>query len=66
MRRSRALVLAAGSLAVGVPAALAAGGEDADSAAPAAAQAVQDQPREDCPERDGSGSGSADDAPAAL
>jgi hypothetical protein len=65
MRRPLALILAAGSLAVGVPAAAVAAGGDGDPAerAPAATQPVQqeqEQPRGDrgdCPERDGGGSG---------
>jgi hypothetical protein len=69
MRRPLALILAAGSLAVGVPAAVAAtgSGDPADSA-PAASQPVQqqEQPRDrgDCPEHEGNGSG--DDASATL
>jgi len=71
LRRTLALVLAGGSLAIGVPAALAAGGgSDAgssDSGAPAT-RFVQDEqqpdgqnrPDHDCPERDGGGSGSSD------
>ena len=68
LRRTLALALAGGSLAIGVPAALAAtGGDDAapasstDAAPPAFVQDGQEQARpdrEDCPERDGSGGGS--------
>ena len=73
LKRGLALALAGGSLAIGVPAALAAsgGGDDAASMAPADAPAfIQDaqngegQARpngEDCPERDGSGSGGSGD-----
>jgi hypothetical protein len=69
LRRTLALALAGGSLAIGVPAALAAGGgSDAGSSgsgAPAT-RFVQDEqqpddqnrPDHDCPERDGGGSGS--------
>jgi hypothetical protein len=68
LRRTLALALAGGSLAIGVPAALAAGGSDggsgssSDAAAPAP-RLVQDQqdrrdrPDGDCPEHDGGGSG---------
>jgi hypothetical protein len=68
IRRTLALALAGGTLAVGVPAALAAGGgSDAgssDSGAPAS-RFVQDEqqpgdqsrPDHDCPERDGNGNG---------
>jgi hypothetical protein len=68
LRRTLALLLAGGSLAIGVPAALAAGGGDDSGSAGGAATApapgfVQDKqqqpdrPREDCPERDGNGGG---------
>jgi hypothetical protein len=75
LKRTLALALAGGSLAIGVPAALATagGGEDASgTTAPSGPAFIQDdgqapQPRpdrEDCPEKDGSGgqgeSGSAD------
>ena len=68
MRRPLALILAAGSLAVGAPAvALAAG--DAGPAAPAATHPVQqqEQPRDrgDCPEHDADG-GSTGDASVTL
>ena len=60
LRRTLALVLAGGSLAIGVPAALAAGGGDAaEGAAAPASGFVQDErsererPDHDCPERDG-------------
>jgi hypothetical protein len=61
LRRALVLVLAGGSLAIGVPAALAAGGGDSASSggsAPAAVERfVQDEQaapdRGDCPERDG-------------
>jgi len=79
LRRWLVLALAGGSLAIGVPAALAAGGSDTASgsgsgSAPAAVDRfVQDeQPstpdRDDCPEHDGSGSqgGSQDDSDAAT
>jgi hypothetical protein len=63
--RTLALALAGGSLAIGVPAALAAGG--ADPVAPAG-RLVQDEPQRgdgqnrpdhDCPERDGAGNSDA-------
>jgi hypothetical protein len=69
LKRTLALALAGGSLAIGVPAALAAGGgEDpgtgSTSAPPSFIQDEQQQPdqarpdREDCPEKDGAqGSG---------
>jgi hypothetical protein len=77
LRRWLVLALAGGSLAIGVPAALAAGGSDTASgsgSAPAAVDRfVQDeQPstpdRGDCPEHDGSGSqgGSQDNSDAAT
>jgi len=59
VKRALALALAGGSLAVGVPAALAAsgGGDDADQAPTSTLiQEEQDQARpdrDDCPERDG-------------
>jgi hypothetical protein len=64
LKRTLALALAGGSLAVGVPAALAAGGGDAgatggSTAAPSFIQEDQQQPdrarpdRGDCPEKDG-------------
>jgi len=68
MRRPLALILAAGSLAVGVPAvALAAGDDGRDPAAPAATQPVQqerEQPRDrgDCPEHDGNDDSGGDAA----
>jgi hypothetical protein len=67
LRRTLALALAGGSLAIGVPAALAAGGSDSgagsDPGAPGGRlvqddQGRQDRPDHDCPERDGAGSGS--------
>ena len=69
IRRTIALALAGGTLAVGVPAALAAGGgSDAggsDSAAPSTRFVQDDQqpdgqsrPDHDCPERDGDDGGS--------
>jgi hypothetical protein len=69
LKRSLALALAGGSLAIGVPAALAGsgGGESGGAATPAPASSFiqeegeQQRPdREDCPERDGSGGGSSD------
>jgi hypothetical protein len=71
LRRTLALVLAGGSLAIGVPAALAAGGGD-DSAgdrgdtAPSSGfvQDDQNRPDHDCPERggdDGNGGGGSGD-----
>ena len=69
LRRTLALLLAGGSLAIGVPAALAAGGDDAGSAGAAGSAApssgfVQDEQQrpqqpngEDCPERGGDGNG---------
>jgi hypothetical protein len=71
LRRTLALALAGGSLAIGVPAALGAGGSDggnatsgSDAGAPAGRlvqddQGRQDRPGHDCPERDGAGSGSS-------
>src|SRR5688572_22638030 len=71
MRRALALVLAGGSLAIGVPAALAAGGGDdaattTRSAPPTFEQVVQQQDQQqapgrgDCPERDGGGATAPD------
>ena len=70
LKRTLALALAGGSLAIGVPAALAAGG----GASPPASTTIQDgqqqrPDREDCPEKDGErGSsaepGGANEAPA--
>jgi hypothetical protein len=69
LRRTLALVLAGGSLAIGVPAALAAGGGD-DSAgdrggtAPSSGfvQDDQNRPDHDCPERgNGNGGGGSGD-----
>jgi hypothetical protein len=69
LRRTLAVLLAGGSLAIGVPAALAAGGDDAGSAGAAGSAApssgfVQDEQQrpqqpngEDCPERGGDGNG---------
>ena len=65
-RRRIALLLAGGTLAVGVPAAVASAGGDAAPAAGGDAPAtefIQQEPRsdaerKDCPERDGSGGGS--------
>jgi hypothetical protein len=78
LRRTLAIALAGGSLAIGVPAALAAGGSDSgtnsDSGAPASGfvqdeQAPQNRPDGDCPEHDGaqgdgagSGSGGSSDS----
>ena len=71
IRRTLALALAGGTLAIGVPAALAAGGgADAggsDAAAPST-RFVQDEqqpddqgrPGHDCPERDGNGGNGGD------
>ena len=61
LKRTLALALAGGTLAIGVPAALAAGGSDAGSgstAAPSTQIQNQDQQqrpggREDCPEHEG-------------
>jgi hypothetical protein len=61
LRRTLALVLAGGSLAIGVPAALAAGGDGGEGAAAPNTGFVQDEqseqgrPDRDCPERGGSG-----------
>ena len=56
LKRTLALVLAGGSLAIGVPAALAAGG-GGDGSTGAPSSIIQDgrqQPdRDDCPEKDG-------------
>ena len=66
LRRTIALALAGGSLAIGVPAALAAsGGGDAAPSAPASSfiqdEGQQARPdREDCPEKDGRGGGGDD------
>jgi hypothetical protein len=73
LRRTLALVLAGGALAIGVPAALAAGGGDSGSGSGGAATPdagfVQDdrsgqaRPDHDCPERggdNGGGSGSGE------
>jgi hypothetical protein len=63
LRQTLALALAGGSLAIGVPAALAAtGGGDAAPSAPASSfiqdEGEQARPdREDCPEKDGRGGG---------
>ncbi|HTE62686.1 MAG TPA: hypothetical protein VK631_20180 [Solirubrobacteraceae bacterium] len=68
LRRTLALALAGGSLAIGVPAALGAGGSDSGAPATRSVQndrSAQDRPGHDCPERDraqGSGSGDADAA----
>jgi hypothetical protein len=63
LRRTLALALAGGSLAIGVPAALGAGGSDSGPPATRSVQndqSAQDRPGHDCPERDGAqGSGSA-------
>jgi hypothetical protein len=72
-RRTLALVLAGGSLAIGVPAALAAGGGDGSDAGGAATAPApgfvqdeqQNRPDRDCPERggdQGDGGGSSSDA----
>ena len=64
LKRTLALALAGGTLAIGVPAALAAGGGDHNSTATAAPSTqIQDQQqqqqqrpdREDCPEKGGGG-----------
>jgi hypothetical protein len=71
IRRTLALALAGGTLAVGVPAALAAGGGSeggsSDSGAPATRFVQEEQPPDgqsrpdhDCPERDGGGSSDSD------
>jgi hypothetical protein len=69
LRRGLVLALAGGSLAIGVPAALAAGGGDAagdggSRSGPAYQRFAQDEQaapdRRDCPERDGGGSGQQD------
>ncbi len=66
LKRTLALALAGGSLAIGVPAALAAsGGGDAAPSAPASSfiqdEGQQDRPdREDCPEKDGRSGGGGD------
>jgi hypothetical protein len=64
LRRTLALVLAGGWLAIGVPAALAAGGNDGNAAergatAPSSGfvQDEQNRPDHDCPERGGDGNG---------
>jgi hypothetical protein len=65
LRRTLALLLAGGSLAIGVPAALAAGGGDdgnagdRDATAPSSGfvQDEQNRPDRDCPERGGNGNG---------
>jgi hypothetical protein len=73
LRRTLALALAGGSLAIGVPAALAAGGGDdnATSTQPAVPAFIQDEGDQnrpergqgggpgDCPEKDGNGQGGA-------
>jgi hypothetical protein len=74
LKRSLALALAGGSLAIGVPAALAGGGSEAGGAAtPAPASSYiqeegeQQRPdREDCPERDGSRGGGSSDSETAI
>ena len=77
IRRTLALALAGGTLAVGVPAALAAGGGSdtggSDSGAPATRFVQEDQrpdgqnrPDHDCPERDGGGGSSGSDAGAST
>jgi len=65
LKRTLAIALAGGSLAIGVPAALgASGGGDAGSTTAPSSTLIQDeqdgtqQNRDDCPERDGAGSGS--------
>ena len=61
LRRTLALALAGGSLAIGVPAALAASGGDDDAPSAPASSFIQDEgqqsrpDREDCPEKDGRG-----------
>ena len=64
LKRTLALALAGGSLAIGVPAALAAGGGGDSTGAPSSfIQDQQQQPdraqpdREDCPEKDGAQGG---------
>jgi hypothetical protein len=66
LRRTLALALAGGSLAIGVPAALAAGGSDSgtssDSGAPAPGF-VQDEQRPDRPNGEGQPNGPGHDCP---
>ena len=72
LKRTLALALAGGSLAIGVPAALAtAGGDDASgTTTPSGPAFIQDDgqgrqqrpDREDCPEKDGSGQGESGSA----
>jgi hypothetical protein len=70
LKRTLALALAGGALAIGVPAALAAGGSDEPSTQPSGPAFIQDDgaqdrqdrsdgPRGDCPEKDGGGQGGA-------
>jgi hypothetical protein len=70
LKRTLALALAGGSLAIGVPAAIAAsGGDGGDDRAPASTfiqdEGQQSRPdREDCPEKDGRSGGGGDDGSA--
>ena len=68
LKRTLALALAGGALAIGVPAALAAGGSDTPSTAPSNSTFIQDEGGQarpdrgpggpgDCPEKDGNGPG---------
>jgi hypothetical protein len=74
LKRTLALALATGSLAVGVPAALAAGGGGDTGSTGAPSSFIQDeqqQPdrarpdREDCPEKDGAQGGGEQDGSSA-
>jgi hypothetical protein len=73
LKRTLALALAGGALAIGVPAALAAGGGDEPSTQPSGPALIQDQGgqdrqdrgdgrRGDCPEKNGQG-GSSESGP---
>jgi hypothetical protein len=67
LRRTLALALAGGSLAIGVPAALAAGGSDSgtnsDSGAPASGFVQDEQQRPDRPNGEGPQTGPGHDCP---
>jgi hypothetical protein len=67
LRRTLALALAGGSLAIGVPAALAAGGSDSgtssDSGAPATRLVQDEQQQPDRPNGEGQQSGPGHDCP---
>jgi hypothetical protein len=67
LRRTLALALAGGSLAIGVPAALAAGGSDSgtssDSGAPATRLVQDEQQRPDRPDGEGQQNGPGHDCP---